>query len=91
MAVLLDKFKNFVTLLYDPASKAVAVTPSDANELDIATRMLYVGTTGDVAVVLVNDTTPVIFKNVQKGTTLRIRVRQVMATDTNATDIVALH
>jgi hypothetical protein len=72
-----------------PAWIAAAVTPADADLPKIATRALYVGGTGDVAVVM-SGGGAVTFVNVQGGTVLPIRVDRVSAA-TDATDIVALY
>lgn len=65
-----------------------AVTPHDSNAIS-ETRALYVGGAGDVAVE--NDQgAAVTFTSVPAGTVLPIRTRKVRATDTTATDIVAL-
>lgn len=71
-----------------PATLAVAVTPSDATVLS-ATRALFVGTGGDVAVTMAGGG-DVTFTNVPDGTTLPISVTKVLATGTTASDIVAM-
>jgi hypothetical protein len=77
---------------------AAAVTKDDANDLATApTRGLYVGGTGNVAVIMAADNTSggagtaVTFSGVAAGTVLPIRVRRVMSTNTTATGIVALY
>ena len=65
------------------------VTPSDADDLDQVCRALYVGTGGDVAVVM-RDGTAATFKNVPDGAMLDLRVRRVNATGTTADDIIAI-
>lgn len=74
-----------------PATKAAAVTPSDTDELAAVTRGIYVGTTGDLEVVMADDTAEVVFKAVPAGTLLPIRVKQVLDGNTTADDIVALY
>jgi hypothetical protein len=73
-----------------PAEKASAVTPSDSTVLTDV-RGLYVGADGDVAVIMVGDTSAVTFVGVKAGTVLPLRVSKVMSTNTTATDIVALY
>lgn len=78
----------------DTASGAVAVTPSDANNLftanaGLATNGLYVGGAGNVKVDM-QDGSTVTFNGVVAGTTLPIQVRKVYATGTTATNIIAL-
>lgn len=71
-----------------PAVDAVAVTPNDTTDLG-EFRGLYIGTTGDVAVVTLRGST-VTFKNVPVGE-LAVAGTKVMATNTTATDILALY
>lgn len=73
-----------------PATHAEAVTPSDSTLYDPPTRWVYVGGTGDVAVLLEEDSSPVTLKAVPVGTQLRIRARKIMSTNTTATFIVAM-
>lgn len=79
-----------------PYDLAAAVTPHDTNELPFVTRGLYVGTTGNVAVVMAADGsasgagTAVTFVGVPAGAVLRVRCRKVMSTGTTASNIVAL-
>jgi hypothetical protein len=71
----------------DPAKFGGAVTPSDSTVLT-PTRALYVGTAGNVSVLMMNGVT-VTFSNVQAGI-LPIQVTQVLATGTTASNIIAL-
>lgn len=67
---------------------AVAVTPHDTNTIR-PTVALYVGGAGNVAVVFTNDEAAT-FTGVTVGTVLPIEVKQVKATNTTATAILAL-
>jgi hypothetical protein len=69
------------------AHSALAVTPSDSTILP-TTRALYVGTTGNLSVVMADDENTVLFSNVAVGI-FPIQVKQVLAA-TTASDIVAL-
>lgn len=77
---------------------AAAVTPSDTdnipNPANAAIKnlgnVLFVGTGGDIKVFMANDSVPILFKNIPDGTFLPIQVTRVFATDTTATDIVAI-
>jgi hypothetical protein len=83
----------------DPARHAVAVTPNDTEDITNAAteaaplyaKALYIGVTGNVAVIMAGDATgtAVTFSNVPVGF-MPIQVRRVMATNTTATGIVAL-
>jgi hypothetical protein len=71
-----------------PAAGGISVTPSDSTVLS-SVRGLYVGGTGDVAVVMEDGSTP-IYKAVPIGTILPIKCSKVKSTGTTATLIVAL-
>lgn len=87
-----------------PASRAILVTPSDTKDVTNATgdaaasyaKSLYIGTTGNVAIVAANDNsasgagTAVTFSNVPVGW-FPVRVRRVMSTNTTASNIVGLY
>ena len=68
-------------------SDAEAVTPSNSTFLNA--NGLYVGTTGNVAVVTAGGTT-VTFTTVPAGFFIPLRIVQVRATGTTASNIVAL-
>jgi hypothetical protein len=72
-----------------PAEHAEAVTPSDSTDLVIVSRALYVGVTGDVAVVMASGAA-VTFVGVAAGSMLPIRVSRVKSTGTSAASIVAV-
>jgi len=71
------------------ATKAFAITPADA-DLAVVTRGIYVGVTGDLAVILSGDTAVVTFKAVPAGSLLPIRAKQVRAA-TTASSILGLY
>ena len=68
---------------------AAAVTPSDTVDLPFATRSLYIGGAGDLTVMPVRGSAPVLYKAVPVGTRLNISVTRIYATGTGATYIVA--
>jgi hypothetical protein len=68
----------------------VEVTPADGVLLPTTSRMIWVGGAGNLAVMLAGDTEPVTLAGVAAGTMLPLRVHRVMATNTTATNIVAL-
>lgn len=72
-----------------PASDAFAVTPSDSVNFTNGARSLYVGVTGNVAVVTPAGTV-VTFTAVPAGTVLPVEASRVNATGTTATSIVGL-
>ena len=71
------------------AAYASAVVKSDTTAL-LATRGLWVGGAGDVAVKMAGDGATVTFLGVPAGTLLPIKVTAVMSTNTTATNILAL-
>lgn len=73
-----------------PATGGEAVTPHDVNDFTNASRAIYVGSAGDVAAVMVNGTV-LVFKAVPAGTMLPIRCRRINATNTTATNMVAVN
>lgn len=73
-----------------PAHSATAVTPSDATVLPI-TRALYVGGAGNLAVTMGEDGNNVTFVGVLAGMVYPLQVSKVLATNTTATNIVALY
>lgn len=73
------------------AEYAAAVTPSDATALPQITRGLWVGGAGNVSVKMGGDGDTAIFAAVPAGSLLPVRARQVLATGTTATLILALY
>lgn len=74
------------------ASHAFAITPSDTVDLPTPTRWIWVGTTGNIAVVLVGDADPggaVTFNSVPVGRFM-VCAKRVMATGTTASNLVGV-
>ena len=73
-------------------SRARPVDPSDKEPFRGAAEALYIGTGGNLSLVLFGNKgeKPVVFKNVPDGTFLNMSVLQVMKKGTTAKDIVAL-
>lgn len=72
-----------------PAEHAEAVTPSDATDLAIVSRALYVGATGNLSVIMLSGVT-VTFVGVPAGALLPLRVSRVRSTGTTASSVVAI-
>lgn len=83
-----DRYQNLSGDLRSPASYAAAVTPSDTAPLAVASKRLWVGGAGNVALVTVGGDS-VTYVGVPAGTYLQVRAQQVMATGTTATNIIA--
>lgn len=75
--------------MQDPAFGAFAVTPDDNASLT-GVRSLYIGGSGNIAVVTRGRTTAVTFTAVPAGTILPVQAVKVNSTNTTATAIVAL-
>lgn len=75
-------------------STSAAITPADATNLTGgATRAIFNGnaTACNINMKLKGDTTAVIWKNVQSGQILPVKVLQVYSTSTTCTDLVAIY
>lgn len=82
----MDPFSGDLKTDY-PVTDCQVVTPSDSTVFSVTSRCVYIGTGGDLAVVMAGGQT-VIFKNCSAGQLLPLRVKSIMATNTTASDIV---
>lgn len=85
-----DPFKSSADSPIAPAEDCFAIAPSNSADLTRATKAIYVGLAGDVALVPVRGSAAVVFRNVPAGSILDVRVRAIRATGTTAGDIVGL-
>jgi hypothetical protein len=85
-----DKFKTYASGLDSPADSAASVTPNNSTDLGTHSRGLYIGGAGNVKVDMAGDGTAVVFTGLLAGVVYPIRASRVYATDTTATNIVAL-
>lgn len=85
-----DIFEVYPNIIDGPAWNAAAVTPNDSADLAQTARALYIGGAGDVKVDMASDGSAVTFVGCLAGSILPIRAERVYATDTTATNIVAL-
>ena len=90
MGKSIDDYSAILGTLESPARRAVAIVPSDTEDLGRITRSLYVGGVGDLSVILVDDGAAVLFVAVPAGSFLPIRASRVRATGTTATNLVGL-
>jgi hypothetical protein len=74
-----------------PAVKAVSVTAADSDLATVPCRAVYVGTGGNVALMLADDSAAVIFTNVPDGTLLPFACKQIRSTSTTASGLVAVY
>jgi hypothetical protein len=85
-----DIFGDRSRQLSAPARNAQAVTPSDSTDIPITDcRALYIGVGGNVSLIT-NGGQTVTFVGLQAGSILPVRCSRVRATDTTATNIVAI-
>jgi len=73
-----------------PAQGGFAIIPSDSTDLAAETRGLWVGASGDLALVLASGD-EVTVSGAIGGSLLPLRVRRVKATGTTATALVGLY
>lgn len=74
----------------DPATSLVAVTASNTTVYSPPLRRVYIGTTGNIALLAQNDTVAVTFETVPAGTVLDVCAVKVMSTGTTASNIVGM-
>jgi len=79
-----------MTGLIDPSESAFEITPSDSTNLAHITRGLYVGILGDVRVVTAAGDT-VTFVDLAAGVIHPMRVRMVLASGTNAGELIGVY
>lgn len=85
-----DPFSTLAVGLSDVASHAALVTPNDSADLAVTPRALLVGTAGTLKVTTAGGETLILPQSVVENVVIGLRVTRVHATDTTATDIVAL-
>lgn len=91
----INNFSQNDSAIIAPFTRAVAITPSDTEDLAEITRGLNVhkgtgGSTTSINVLLSGDAEPVIM-TFQVGFVIPLRIRRVYATGTDATVIVGLY
>jgi hypothetical protein len=76
--------------IQSPAYSAKAVTPSNTVDMPGTVKALYIGGTGNVRVLTASGD-DVVFSGMSAGSYLLVQVVRVFATNTTATNIVALY
>lgn len=84
-----DHFSSLHPSLSGPAATGFGVIPDDDVDLPETTRGLYLGSGGDLAVVMLSGTS-LVLTNVPGGAILPLRVTRVLETGTTAAGIVGL-
>lgn len=90
MEQLMSRYSGRADAISAPAQGGFAITPSDSSDLAAETRGLWVGASGDLALVLASGD-EVILAGAIAGSLLPLRVRRVKATGTTATSLVGLY
>lgn len=72
----------------DRVTHAELVTPSDSAENNY--DALFVGTLGDLEILPVKSTVPVVLKNIGSGEFIPVPVKKVLSGNTSASNIVGL-
>ncbi len=85
-----DRWAEYDTGLDGPYRGGEVVVPHASNDLTVVSRAIYVGVTGNVAVVLA-DGAVLTLVAVQAGTTLRVQAKRINAVNTTATTMVSLY
>jgi hypothetical protein len=83
-----DYFAHLLPTKVDPVENAAVPTLSDTVDLPIPTRGLYVGSTGDVKVTLVNGDV-VTYTSMAAGVTHAKRIKRIWLNGTTATGLIA--
>ncbi len=84
-----DAFSSHGHSLDSPAYEGFAVVTSDSTDFDKTTRAIYVGVSGDIAVVMESGDV-LTFIGVPQGTVLPVRAKRVNTTNTGASFMIGL-
>lgn len=85
----MDHFESHAQSLVAPLRDAGEVTPDDATDLPVLPRAIYVGQSGDIALITAQGS-PVTLVAVPAGSLIPLRAARIKATGTTAASIVAL-
>lgn len=85
----IDRLSQHADLPHYSARSLLAITPSDTDEVSIIPKALFIGGSGTISIIALDDTAPVSL-TVTAGQILPIRAKFVRATGTTATGIVGL-
>ena len=85
-----DDYSTQRVELDSPAKGFDVVAPNDSADLTNIARGVYVGVSGNLNVVMLDDSAGVI-TSVASGVIHPIRIKRILATDTTATNILAFY
>lgn len=83
-----DQFEKLMDTVTAAARAPFAIVPSDADELPVIPKRIYVGSGGNVTLRGVGAGADVVYKNVGDGVYLNVRPSFIRATGTTAADII---
>lgn len=86
----IDKYEAAIQSVSAPAASCFAITPTDADDLEQATKAIYVGAGGSLTIRTVASEQDVTFVGVAAGSILPIRAVAIRATGTTASGLVGL-
>lgn len=86
----IDVFEQLSVSSITPSDNCFPIAPNDNAELPYLTKAIYIGSGGDLVLLIGNSPTPVTFRNTVAGSILDVRVRAVRSTGTTAGDLVGL-
>ena len=84
-----DSFKDHAVSLTSPVTALEVIVPNDGLDLAYATRGIFVGQGGDLAVQMLSGETATL-RNVQDSLLYPIRVSRVLASGTTAGNLVGM-
>ncbi len=73
-----------------PSASGFLITPDDNNDLPVPIRGIYIGSSGNLKVLLQDDTNAVTFVGLIVGILLSIQVKRVYSTGTTAGSLIGL-
>ncbi len=85
-----EKYQGRAEDIAAPARRGFAITASDSTDLSAETRAIYVGSAGDLSVVL-SSGDEVTLAGVAGGSLLPVRAKRVKSTGTTAGQLVGLY
>lgn len=86
---MIDEYESYQPGLTGPVISGENIVPSNGTDLPYATRGIYVGTGGDMSVILVGGD-QVVLRNLQAGVIYPLRAKRVRNSGTTASDLVGL-
>ncbi len=85
-----DAYSSYTPGLTSPGTRAFAITPNNSEDLPHVPRAIYVGGSGNIAVVTQGGD-EVTFTSVFAGSLLPVRVKRVKDTGTTATLMIGIY